>query len=47
MERMVGNTRVGRVGGGRIGTVHAAKCYDQSRLITWNFKSHVTFFAWI
>ena len=25
------------------GTVHAAKCYDQSRLITWNFESHVTF----
>ena len=24
-------------------TVHAAKCYDQSRLITWNFESHVTF----
>ena len=23
--------------------VHAAKCYDQSRLITWNFESHVTF----
>ena len=26
-----------------LGTVHAAKCYDQSRLITWNFESHVTF----
>ena len=24
-------------------TVQAAKCYDQSRLITWNFESHVTF----
>ena len=26
-----------------LNTVHAAKCYDQSRLITWNFESHVTF----
>ena len=26
-----------------IRTVHAAKCYDQSRLITWNFESHVNF----
>ena len=24
-------------------TVHAAKCYDQSRLILWNFESHMTF----
>ena len=24
-------------------TVHAAKCYDQSHLRTWNFESHVTF----
>ena len=26
-----------------IHTVHAAKCYDQTHLIMWNFESHVTF----